>query len=93
MELVMEDERVQFPVKLEVTKHDYGKLRSIDVVDEDATEEFVDTQEWRLESLKIESFVRDQIEVGDFEETAKLGTVVVKPESLEWEFVRSEDQS
>lgn len=89
----MTEEGVQFPVKLEVSQQNYGKLRSVNVVDEEATEEFVDTQEWRLESLKIESFVRDQIKVKNFQETTKLGTVVVEPASLEWEFVPAEDYS
>lgn len=89
----MTEKRVQFPVKLEVTKQEYGKLRSVNVVNEETTEDFEDTQELKLELLKIESFVRDQIEVTDFQETTKLGTVLIEPASLEWGFVPSEDRS
>ncbi|TKX55651.1 hypothetical protein EXE43_20865 [Halorubrum sp. SS5] len=82
----MSGDLVEFPVEVEVTPERYGTLRSVNVVSGDDIPPELDSQEWRLEEISVESHVRDQIDIAVMDETAKVGVVRVDPGTLEWEF-------
>ncbi|ELZ43371.1 hypothetical protein C464_16632 [Halorubrum coriense DSM 10284] len=83
----MSGETVEIPVEVEVTPEKYGTLRSVNVVSEDNIPLELDTQEWRLEAISVESHVRDQIDVRGVDETTTVGVVRVDPETLNWEYI------
>lgn len=82
----MGSDLVEFPVEVEVTPEQYGTLRSVNVVSREEIPPELDTQEWRLEEISVESHVRDQIDVNSINETTRVGVVQIKPDTLEWEF-------
>lgn len=55
----MSGDLVEFAVEVEVTSEWYGPLRPVNVVSEEDVPPALDTQEWRLEDLSVESHVRD----------------------------------
>ncbi|TKX36036.1 MULTISPECIES: hypothetical protein [unclassified Halorubrum] len=86
----MSRDLVEFPVEVEVTPERYGTLRSVHVVSGEDIPPELDTQEWRLEELSLESYVRDQIDINTIDETTTVGVARIDSETLEWEFVIGE---
>jgi hypothetical protein len=84
----MSGDLVELPVEVEVTPEQYGTLRSVNVVSGDDIPPELDTQEWRLEEISVESYVREQIDVDAIDDTMNVGVVRVDPDTLEWEFAR-----
>jgi len=87
----METETHRFIVEVQVKQRNYGALRSIEVLDEDSTAAFVDTQDWRLETLSVELHVRETLDLPQMDETARVGYVDVHPDTLEWSFTPTND--
>lgn len=87
----MSDESLRFPVEVQVRHRNHGALRSVEVLDGDSTISFVDRQGWRLETLSVESHVRELLDLPRLDETTQVGYVVVDPETLEWSFTPSDD--
>lgn len=83
----MSGDLVELPVEVEVTPERYGTLRSVNVVSGDDIPPELDTQEWRLEEISVESYVREQIDVKAIDNTMNIGVVRVDSETLEWEFI------
>lgn len=86
----MSGDLVELPVEVEVTSERYGTLRSVNVVSGDDIPPELDTQEWRLEELSVETHVREQIDVSALDETTNVGVVRVDLDTLEWEFTEGE---
>ena len=84
----MSGDLVELPIEVEVTSERYGTLRSVNVVSGDDIPPELDTQEWRLEELSVESHVRDQIDIGEIDKTMNVGLVRVETHTLEWEFIK-----
>lgn len=82
----MSGDLVELPVEVEVTPERYGTLRSVNIMTEDDIPPELDTQKWRLEEISVESYVREQIDIRDINDTTIVGVVRVDPDSLEWEF-------
>lgn len=87
----METETHRFIVEVQVEQRNYGALRSIEVLDEDSTAAFVDTQDWRLETLSVELHVRETLDLPQMDETARVGYVDVHPDTLKWSFTPTND--
>ncbi|GAA0678830.1 hypothetical protein ACFQDG_01170 [Natronoarchaeum mannanilyticum] len=87
----MDDDTHRFMVKVQVQQRNHGALRSIEVLDEDSTAAFVDTQDWRLETLSVESHVRETLDLPQLDETTQVGYVDVHPDTLEWSFTPTND--
>lgn len=85
----MSGDLIEFPVEVEVTPERHGTLRSVNIVSGDDFTPELDTQEWRLEELSVESYVRDQIDVGAIDETTEVGVLRVDADTLEWNFVEN----
>lgn len=85
----MSGDLVELPIKVEVTSERYGTLRSVNVLSRDDIPLEMDTQEWRLEELSVESHVRERIDVREIDETIIVGVVQFKTGTLEWGFVES----
>ncbi|EMA68115.1 hypothetical protein [Halorubrum distributum] len=85
----MSGDLVELPVEVEVTSEQYGTLRSVNVVSGDDIPPELDTQEWRLEEISVESHVRDQLDVGTIDETTSVGVVRVDTDTLVWEFIEA----
>ena len=83
----MSGDLVELPVKVEVTPEKFGSVRRVKVVSREDIPPELDTQEWRLKALSVESHVRDQIAVDAIGETTRVGIVRVDPDTLEWEFI------
>jgi len=83
----MSGDLVEFPVEVEVTPERYGTLRSVNVVSGDDIPPELDSQEWRLEEISVESYAREQIDVKAIDNTMNIGVVRVDSETLEWEFI------
>lgn len=81
---------VELPVEVEVTSERYGTLRSVNVVSGDDIPPELDTQEWRLKEISVESHVRERIDVHALNETTEVGVVRVDPDTLGWEFSEGE---
>jgi len=71
---------------VEVTEERFGKARSINVLLPDNSPDRLDTRDWRLEEVSIDSTVRDSIQMKDIDETKLVGHVVVDLNTLEWNF-------
>lgn len=87
----MSDDSPRFPVEVQVRRRNYGTLRSVDLQDDDSTASFVNTQDWRLETLSVESHVREILDLRQLNQTTQVGYVVVDPETLKWSFTPSAD--
>lgn len=85
----MSGDLVEFPVEVEVTSERYGTLRSVNVVSGDEIPPELDTQEWRLEEISVESYVRDQVGISAIDETTNVGVLRVDTNTLEWEFLEN----
>ncbi|WP_424015786.1 hypothetical protein ACOZ35_07630 [Halorubrum xinjiangense] len=85
----MSSDLVELPIEVEVTSERYGTLRSVNVLSGDDIPPELDTQEWRLEELSVESHVRDQIDIRAINETTKIGVVRVDANTLEWKFIEN----
>ncbi|OYR58752.1 hypothetical protein DJ83_14470 [Halorubrum ezzemoulense] len=83
----MSGDLVELPVEVEVTPERYGTLRSVNVVAGGNIPPELDTQEWRLEEISVESHVRNRIAVSAIDKTTRIGIVRVSPDTLEWEFI------
>jgi hypothetical protein len=84
----MSEDLVELPVEVEVTQERYGTLRSVNVVSGGNIPPELDTQEWRLKEISVESRVREQIDIGAIDNTMNVGVVRVDPDTLEWEFTQ-----
>ncbi|TKX53865.1 hypothetical protein EXE44_17160 [Halorubrum sp. SS7] len=85
----MSGDLVELPIEVDVTPERYGTLRSVNVVSGDDIPPALDSQEWRLEELSVESHVRDQIDVRAIDETTNVGVLRVDTNTLEWEFLEN----
>ncbi|TKX86092.1 hypothetical protein EXE43_10165 [Halorubrum sp. SS5] len=83
----MTEGTVKLPVEVEVTQERFGKTRSINVLLPDSPPTALDTQEWRLEEVSIDSTLRESLQMKNIDETRLVGHVVVELNTLEWEFV------
>ena len=82
----------RFSVEVQVQQRNYGALRSVKVLDEDSTASFVDRRDWRLETLSVESHVRELLDLPRLDETTQVGhIIVVDPETLEWSFTPTDE--
>jgi hypothetical protein len=77
----------EFPIQIRVKSRKYGVERSINVLDDDSSEKFTDTQDWRLKKLQISSTLREQLDIDSTSETEIIGYIKIDPETFEWEFV------
>lgn len=87
----MSDESHRFPVEVQVRHRKHGALRSVEILDEDSTASFVDTRDWHLETLSVESHIRELLDLPRLDETTHVGYIVVDPETLDWSFTPSAD--
>ncbi|PSQ55140.1 hypothetical protein BRD22_10210 [Halobacteriales archaeon SW_8_68_21] len=85
----MSGDLVELPIKVEVTSERYGTLRSVNIVSGADVPPELDTQEWRLEELSVESHVRDRVILDEIENSMNIGVVRVDPDTLEWEFIEN----
>lgn len=88
----MSNDTHRLDVEVRVTQRTHGALRSITVLDEDSQAAFVDTQEWRLETLSVESYVRDTFNIPNLNETSVVGYIDVNADTLEWVFTPTNDE-
>ena len=88
----MSGDLVELPVEVEVTPERYGTLRSVNVLSEDDIPPELDTQEWQLEELSVETYVREKIDIDALNETKEVGVVWVNPATLDWKFVENGEQ-
>jgi|GEM_PF-3375631 len=82
---------IEFPIEIGVKQREHGVERSVNILDEDASEEFVDTQDWRLKKIQIRGDLRESLDIDSIPESKRVGHIQVTPETLEWEFVDETD--
>ena len=89
----MTSETIKLPIEVEVTQERFGKTRSINVLLPESPPAVLDTQDWRLEEVSIDSSLRDSLQMRNIDETKLVGHVVVDLNTLEWEFVEEANDS
>ncbi|TKX85218.1 hypothetical protein EXE43_14825 [Halorubrum sp. SS5] len=83
----MSGDIVEIPVEVEVTPVQHGTLRTVKVVSPEDIHPELDTQEWRLKEISVETHVRDKIDIRGINKTTNVGVVWVDPGTLNWKFI------
>ncbi|MFY4815032.1 hypothetical protein ACOJIV_20405 [Haloarcula sp. AONF1] len=84
----MSGDLVELPVEVEVTPERYGTIRSVNVVTGNDIPPELDTQDWRLEEISVENYVREEENIDGIDKTTKVGVVQVCLKNLKWEYVQ-----